>query len=241
MNKTTRFAILVFCLYYLAGMVFLFFYYSGRIAGTFFTQPFFMPLLVLYYFLRIKTEKIKPDKWLLIAIFFSWLGDLSMMFCPVYVTMVLPGIIAFLLMHLTYIKMFSESGAWKRLASIRILPVLLFFAAGIALYSYLFPYFTDKIALFKLPVLIYTCVIVTMVIVAVLRNSEKRLSYFLVFAGALVFMLSDSTLSIHVFKGAYWPVVLFSKTFYLSYAVVGFTYTTAQLLIVEGLIRSKKT
>ena len=163
-----------------------------------------MPLLILYYFTRIRTNDIRPDKWLVIGIVFSWFGDLSMMFSPVNVSMVLPGIVSFLLMHLTYIKMFYEKGSFKKLFSVRIIPVLFFICLGVALNSYLSSCFINDKSLFRIPVLIYTCIIVSMVIIAVLRNAEKRGSYLLVAGGALCFLFSDASLSVHIFKGAYY-------------------------------------
>jgi len=243
MNKMKRISWLILILYYLAGLLFLIFYNSGLQYGTYFTQPLFMPLLILYYFTRIRTNNIKPDKWLIIAVIFSWFGDLTMMFTtnPEYRIMVLPGIISFLLMHLTYIKMFYEKGSLKKLLSARLIPVLFFIGLGIALNYYLSSYFINDKSFFKIPVLIYSCIIVSMVIVAVLREAGKRSSFFLIAGGALCFLFSDASLSIHIFKGEYFPVEMFSHTFYLSWAVVGITYVTAQLLIVEGLIRSRET
>ena len=241
MNKMKRISWVILILYYLAGLLFLIFYNSGLQYGTYFTQPLFMPLLILYYFTRIRTNDIRPDKWVIIAIIFSWFGDLSMMFSPVFVSMVIPGFVSFLLMHLTYIKMFYEKGSLKKLLSVRLIPVLFFIGLGIALNYYLSSYFINDKSFFKIPVLIYSCIIVSMVVVAVLRDAGKRSSYILIAAGALCFLFSDASLSIHIFKGEYFPVELFSRTFYLSWAVVGITYVTAQLLIVEGLIRSRLT
>ncbi len=243
MNKISNLSWVAMCLYFLSGILFLIFYYIALPNATYFTQPFFMPLLFLYYFSRINFNISSINKWVVIAIVLSWLGDLFMMLTPIpeYKNMVMPGIASFLMMHLLYIKMFFEKSVFKRILSIRAIAIIGLLIIGVGLCNYLFAFLINDKAFLKIPVLIYTCIILSMVIVAVLRDENKRISYLLILIGALLFLVSDGALSIHLFKGAYLPVVVGENVRYLSWTIVGVTYLMAQFLIIEGLIRSKTT
>lgn len=239
MKRIKNHSWLLLGLYYCIGIMYLLLYYTGVSFGPFISQPLFMPVLILYYFTRIRSDHVPVDKWVILAVFFSWLGDLSMMFIELYKIMVLPGIISFLLMHLTYIGMFYQKGALKRVLSARLVLIVILIAVAAGLYMYLYPNFTGEKEMFKIPVLIYTGIILTMVVIASLRDAGKKDTYRLVLLGALCFLFSDATLSIQIFQGPYLKIWIAEHPVFLSWAVVGITYTSAQVLIVEGLIRSK--
>jgi uncharacterized membrane protein YhhN len=83
----------------------------------------------------------------------------------------------------------------------------------------------------KIPVLVYATVILTMLCGAVNRYYKvNSTSYWIVLAGAILFVLSDSGIAfskfIHPFRGASW--------FIMS------TYVMAQYLIVTGYIKGVK-
>ncbi|HMQ00766.1 MAG TPA: lysoplasmalogenase, partial [Cyclobacteriaceae bacterium] len=80
------------------------------------------------------------------------------------------------------------------------------------------------------PVIIYATVIVWMTLNALFRYGRTNaLSFWLVFFGALFFMLSDSMLAINKFM----------LPFDYAGFFVMFTYITAQYLIVEGLLQHR--
>ena len=79
----------------------------------------------------------------------------------------------------------------------------------------------------RLPVLIYTAVILTMLTGAINRKEKANsISYYLILAGAVLFVISDSAIAINKF----------SYHFEYSGIVIMSTYIMAQYLIVTGYI-----
>jgi uncharacterized membrane protein YhhN len=80
----------------------------------------------------------------------------------------------------------------------------------------------------KIPVIVYAVVLMVMVAAAIRRfHNTSNQSFVMVVVGAILFMVSDSLLAINKFLE---PVSNAS-------ILIMLTYITAQLLIVEGLIR----
>ena len=83
----------------------------------------------------------------------------------------------------------------------------------------------------KLPVVVYTIIILLMLMAAFNRkNIVRQNSFLLVFFGAALFVISDSCIAVN----------LFYKLFELARFVIMLTYITAQFLIVYGIIKSKE-
>ena len=79
----------------------------------------------------------------------------------------------------------------------------------------------------RLPVIVYAVVILTMLTGAINRIEKvKKESYFLVLAGAILFVISDSSIAVNKF----------SHQFDSSGMVIMSTYIVAQYLIVAGYI-----
>jgi len=83
----------------------------------------------------------------------------------------------------------------------------------------------------KIPVLLYAILLTTMVLVSIFRDGKTTSqSFWLVFIGALLFMISDSLIAINKFINPLpWSGVQ-----------IMLTYLTAQALIVHGLIAHPK-
>jgi uncharacterized membrane protein YhhN len=79
----------------------------------------------------------------------------------------------------------------------------------------------------RIPVIIYAAVILTMLSGAINRLEKvNRKSYYLVLAGAILFVISDSSIAVNKF----------SHQFESSGIVIMSTYIVAQYLIVAGYI-----
>jgi uncharacterized membrane protein YhhN len=105
-----------------------------------------------------------------------------------------------------------------------ILPILLY---GIILILFLY----NNLGPMRLPVIIYAFVILVMLAGAINRfEKAERVSYWLIVAGAILFVLSDSAIAVnkfgHGFKGATWFIMI--------------NYIFAQYLILSGYIRQEK-
>lgn len=184
-------------------------------------------IVISLIFLFIKTSDgiSKSIKRItLLALIFSLLGDIFLMFVehsPHFFTV---GLVAFLLAHIMYILVFLKHKN-KQKSMVVFVVLLLVYASG------LFYLLKDGLGAMLVPVVIYMIVILSMATSAFLRKGMvNNLSYNLVFVGAIFFMISDSILALNKF---YQPLPFSNISIMLTYAL-------AQLLIVLGLLRLKK-
>ena len=183
-----------------------------------------MPALMLY----VLSYNTIPGKAIIIAgLFFSWLGDVLLLFESRNALFFIGGLISFLTTHICYIIYFLKTTSAKR-SLIRNQPWLaaLVAAYGVSLVMFLSPHLGDM----KLPVIIYAAVICTMVICSLhVFTKTNAPSNTLFITGAVLFAASDSMLAIN--------------KFYRPFANAGIfiiaTYCLAQLLIVSGAIKRK--
>ena len=185
---------------------------------TWWLKPFIIPLLSISVFLSGKME-FKP--LLISALFFSWIGDVVLLFANQGVIYFIIGLVSFLIAHLFYIILFSKLQKVTTIKYKRFIPLVLLYLFGFL--SFLW----DKLGGMKIPVIIYALVISTMLLVAIRGyftwNSKSGK---LLLIGAIFFVLSDSILAINKF---YIPI-------YLSSFWIMSTYITAQFLIVKGAL-----
>ena len=188
-------------------------------------KPLLMPLLIaMLFYSGIAGSK---KKWILIGLFFSWLGDLFLLLDSKGTIFFIAGLVSFLITHIFYILYFlSIENSAPSLLKKQPLLIVLTLCYGSALVVLLFPYLGDL----KIPVIVYATVICTMLLSS-LHISRKlpapSNSYFV--AGALLFVLSDSLLAINKF---YQPFV-FAGT------LIMLTYCAAQYYIVMGFIKRR--
>lgn len=191
----------------------------------FICKPLIMTFLGIYYWSSINGED--RSRAVLVAIFFSLAGDVLLMLQGSNEQFFIFGLAAFLVAHIFYIfayrqhRLESHVDELQGVQRIRLaFPVIL---AGSGLVFVLYPSLGDL----RIPVLLYTIVIVVMVLTALFRYGRTNSkSYWMVFTGAVLFMISDSTIAINKFL---LPV---SEAEF----IVMTTYIAAQFLIVNGLI-----
>ena len=191
------------------------------------TKPLLMPLLVVYFVSALKTFTSPLKKWILLALLFSWFGDVLLMFESTSSNYFMLGLAAFLVAHIFYI-IFYESVIRKEKLSKNywwFLPVLIYYAVLIYVLS---PHLGDM----KLPVRIYGVVISYMLIQALQTSRIKnKHAALLMILGAVFFILSDSLLALNKF---YQP-------FDNAGIAIMVTYGIAQLLITFGAERYIKS
>lgn len=190
-------------------------------------KPLLMPLLIWFVWINTRKQEATGSsndsdindwngltgltsltKWLLAALFFSWLGDIFMIFQHDYEIGFLLGLGNFLIAHICYIFVFGKtSSPNSQLASgsysppkdiLRQKPYLLlpFLAYAAVLLYMLYPNLGDMFV----PVLVYASIISLMAIFAVRRYGKVNArSFHLVWIGALIFIASDSIIAIHKF------------------------------------------
>ena len=151
-RKTALFLFLIFSLLYL-GLVLIEFE-----SITWWLKPFLIPLLSISVILSGKMES-KP--LLISAMFFSWIGDVVLLFANQGVIYFIIGLVSFLIAHLFYIILFSKLQKVINLKYKRFIPLVLLYLVG-------FLYFLwEKLGGMKIPVIIYALVISTMLLVAI--------------------------------------------------------------------------
>lgn len=186
-----------------------------------FSKPLLMPILA--YLAWLHTGRLTP--FLLAGLFFSWIGDVALMYDHLRSFYFIIGLGAFLVAHILYIVSYTRASheksphyrtGWVVVSSIL---VVLFGAA-------LLYFLTPHLGPLKLPVYLYASILVLMVLVALFRlGKTNSASYWHVLSGAIVFMISDSILAVNKFVAPIYAAGIF----------IMLTYITAQYLIVKGI------
>ena len=192
----------------------------------FVAKPLLVPALLLLVFF---TRSAAPGKNLLLTgLFFSWLGDVFLLFEYKHALFFIFGLVSFLTTHIFYIVYFFRIKSNKS-SLLKKQPILiaLVLSYGITLVWQLYPHLSDL----KLPVMVYAAVICSMLLASlhIFLKVNKTAAGFYLF-GALFFVLSDSLLAIN--------------KFYQPFAYAGIcimlTYCAAQFFIVTGYIQQDK-
>jgi uncharacterized membrane protein YhhN len=210
-------------LYFLVLAADIFAVYNSNEILFYITKPLLMPLLSGFFIFQITGFTSGLKKWIVLALVFSWIGDVLLMFESMNGNFFIFGLGAFLTAHIFYI-LFYENVVRKE--GLRknywwFLPVIIYYIALIYILS---PHLGDM----KLPVRIYGIVISYMLIQALQTGRIKDLgAATLMIGGAVLFITSDSILAINKF---YQP-------FEYAGVAIMLTYGIAQLLITLGAVK----
>ncbi|MGD9327400.1 MAG: lysoplasmalogenase [Cyclobacteriaceae bacterium] len=193
---------------------------------TLITKPLIMPILAGVFFFKTRDiERQVPVSYLYLAILFSFFGDVLLIFMDQGEIWFSTGLAAFLLAQVFYSITYRHYRYEKSNVSgkaIKMVYSLIIIAYAIILWINLYPHLGDML----LPVTLYTLTILVMVIMAIFRdNRTSRLSFYLVFSGAVIFLVSDSMIAINKFM----VPVPYERLLVIS------TYMIAQFLIISGL------
>ena len=186
-----------------------------------------MPLLLAFYVASCifgwpETFKVGPQApqvLIILALVFGWGGDafleLSYKLFPL-------GVASFLIGHVFYIVHFMMEVSWSMLSPWLLLAIPVYVVYLVFMAKSILP--TPKAKPFTIPLIIYISSLVSLSISALLRlGSVNPLSFGLVLAGAVLFVLSDSLLAFHMFRGK-------------GEVGVMETYTLAQLCLILGAL-----
>lgn len=195
-----------------------------------YSKPLIIFFLLLYY-LTSGVKKGMSFWFIAAALILSWFGDSFLMYQNIDSKYFIYGLLAFLGTHLLYavinLKLKVSEAENALLPTQKIRHSLTLILAGVALVTILSPNLGEM----RLPVTVYTAVIVFMSISALLRYGYTSIrSFSFVFGGAVCFMISDSLLAINKFM----------ETFSLAGFWVMLTYCLAQYLIITGYIQHQK-
>ncbi len=191
-----------------------------------YSKPLLMPVLIVL--LATATPPFRDKILLLTGLFFSFAGDVFLLFDSKYPLCFILGLASFLVTHLLYIAYFlrlrpTGISLFKRKPFL--LLIIILYVGG--LLALLIPHLGALIV----PVILYAMVLGAMLISSLhvfFRSAKKAATLFV--AGAVCFVLSDSLLAINKFY-----VPLPSAGFFIM-----LTYCAAQFLIVQAARQRSK-
>ncbi len=193
---------------------------------TMVSKPILM-ISLAYYLIQSVPNNIRGKAFYitLVALFFSWLGDIFLMFSGDGVTYFMLGIGAFLLAQISYTIdfQFLKENYSKGFQFLWIICALIVIIYSVNIWIDL----RLKLGDFFIPVLAYLIVISVMAISAGSRYRKTHTgSFILCYAGALVFMISDTLIAINK-----WHHPIENERL-----IVMTTYILAQWMIINGII-----
>ena len=211
-------------LYFATGISFIALEAVGATWPGIICKAFIIPLLIWLYTSHTKGEMNRFHEMILIALLFSWGGDMLLQLSQFHETLFLVGVGSFLVTQVIYTIMFFNTKG----------PNVVFFkkfylALPVAGYGVLIIwYLKDGLGDMLIPITVYAMAILTMLFAALNREKKvNRQSYILVLLGALFFILSDSLIMINRIK----------IPFDLARVIIMSTYITAQYLIAAGCLK----
>jgi uncharacterized membrane protein YhhN len=184
------------------------------------SKPALMPLLAIYFLTETRGTVTPLKAWILLALGFSWMGDILLMFEESNSMFFLFGLSAFFIAQVFYIVFFHNirMREYIRGNALLLLVVIVYYFILISIIS---PHLGDL----KLPVRIYGVVLSFMVMLAMhTMFSKNRTAGRWMMIGAILFVVSDSLLAFNKF---YSP-------FDYAGVVIMLTYGVAQLFIIGG-------
>lgn len=189
-------------------------------------KPLIMVVLGAYYYMH-STQTTYLTKMVMAAIVFSWIGDVSLMFQNKNELYFMVGLGAFLVAHICYVMAYFQHTEKKEGAGLHGIqkfrfsfPIVL---AGTGLITILYTH----LGALKIPVTVYAIVLMVMTLQALFRYGyTNAVSFWFVFVGAILFMISDSMIAVNKFL----------VPFELAGLAIMATYILAQFLIVRGLL-----
>ncbi len=187
----------------------------------YFTKPLIVISLLLFFFNQSKQLNSFIKTFTILALVFSLIGDVALLFDGINPIYFIVGLASFLLAHVMYVLVFLKQRDKKK-KPLGFISLMLIYAA------FLFYILKDGLGDLLIPVIVYMIVILSMSTSAFLREKQNNIaSYNWVFVGAILFMVSDSILALDKFY----------QSFQLSSLLIMSTYALAQYCIVIGILK----
>ncbi len=187
------------------------------------TKPLLMPVLAIYLLTQTKSVNSGLKAWIILALFFSWAGDILLMFEERKSIFFLLGLSAFLIAQVFYIIFFHNirMKEYIRGNALLLLLVIVYYAILISILS---PFLGDL----RLPVRIYGVVLSFMLMLAMhtMFSKNKKAGLWMM-VGAILFVASDSLLAFNKFYA----------TFNYAGIIIMLSYGLAQLFITHGAVK----
>ena len=214
---------LISIVYFTVGLICIILLDQSVFWPGFVAKALIIPVLMILFFVNINPLSGRLHIFMIAGLLFSWAGDVVLELSKNNDNLFIVGLTCFLFAHIMYLTVFFLTPGKNSILNNRIyllIPVLIY---GIVLLSCLYA----DLAGMRLPVILYTIVILSMLAGALNRIEKvKKVSFYLVLAGAILFVISDSVIAFNKFV----------HQFDSSGIVIMSTYVIAQYLIVAGYI-----
>jgi uncharacterized membrane protein YhhN len=213
---------------------------------VFFTKPLVLPLIAWYFHASSIRRNLTMKGLMLLAFLFSWFGDVFLMLTPETVSdthimgiaknpdYFLLGLGSFLVAQLLFITSYRKAVTHASAPVAKwwwFVPVAFFWAGMMAFVLPPVLAHPEK-HLAAVPVAVYSAILTSMAAVALSRfGRTNTLSFWLTFAGACIFVVSDTLIAINF-------LVLPEPTYYAGFTIF-VTYGIAEYLIAEGMLQHK--
>lgn len=184
------------------------------------SKSLLMPLLLIYFFTQTVNAVSPLKAWIILALIFSWLGDILLLFEVRNPIFFLLGLSAFFVAQVFYIVFFHNirMKEYIRGNALLLLGVIVYYFILISIIS-------PSLGSMKLPVRVYGVVLSFMVMLAMhTMFSRKKIAGWWMMVGAVLFVISDSLLALNKFY----------RSFDYAEILIMLTYGLAQLAIVQG-------
>ncbi|MFO7670340.1 MAG: lysoplasmalogenase [Bacteroidales bacterium] len=201
--------------------------FTDNISLEYPVKPLIMIWMAVYFLIFSKKKSFTIP--VLLAFFFSWVGDILLMLSGRDERFFFAGVGGFFLAQITYIFIFTRYYEEKRKGYLRKNPLIiapfLLYVGGI--YFLLLP---GLEGIMKPVILVYAISLMGMSMMALNRRGRVNPSSFRsVFTGSILFLVSDSMIAINKFTteiplAGFWIMI---------------TYILAQYLIMRGLVLEK--
>jgi len=200
--------------------------YVNNRSLQFITKILLMPLLAAYLIGETRSILSALKPWIIFALFFSWAGDILLMFEERGATFFLLGLSSFFLAQVSYIIFFHNirMREYIRGNALLLLVVVIY-------YSFLIGVLSPHLGNMKIPVRIYGVVLSFMVMLAMhtTLGANKKAGFWMT-GGAVLFVASDSLLAFNKFY----------SSFDFAGLIVMLTYGLGQLFITYGAVKYLK-
>jgi len=196
----------------------------------YFSKPLLMPLLAVFFISALAAVPSALKKWIILALLFSWFGDVFLMFEARDPVFFLLGLVSFLAAHIFYILFFHKVKSKENTGNRKwlLLPIVVYYVILITL---LYP----SLGNMKAAVPVYGIAICFMLLLALhmLFIKNRKAGNYMA-GGAVLFVISDSVLAVNKFY----------ESFEMAGLIIMLTYGLAQFVLAYGAfvyIRSVNT
>lgn len=194
-----------------------------------------IPVIMVYYHSITRGKYNIFHRLMMLGFFFSWLGDIFLQcsagekeFTLATEDFFMVGLASFLLTQVFYTLAFNIPRGKNPILTGRIYQLLLITGYGALFLWLLYNKLVTPDANYRLSVIVYTVIILTMLASALNRYGKVNgVSYMLVSIGAFLFVASDSMIAIN----------RFIEKFDFARILIMATYITAQYLIAIGCLK----